>query len=522
MDPITMMVASIGMQFFNNYANSKKNTEIQEKQREFQKAAAEHDFERMRELQAESAKLALELEAEVHKERIEDINSNYDALLENFARSFAIQNWPLNVLPFIMKGESFGSLFNGTTQSVNMHCIFTPSNCDWFNEMFYDDIDLRLEAEMNNNWNAQSTHPVVYYGGGWNRRSLRHGVSQPNPIDLDDIELLKTNLKNVPVLVVTPYFDPWLHFRVELWGMGKDCSTPYRIDIPYGSDVEISKRIFSYDYNKDVKEDISDDFANTTIEEFVPYLESLIGFVADKYFWGMYGVAPKLPTILKSLSLANIVNIYIPHYILYAEESLLQQKVSSLQDIKNDTYYIESIRNFSYKKKIRVIEDKLLRTIYNTYIPMQEGNAYPEKIGDVIKFIKNEQHYAESFKWVKSLPNEKDLNNIYIERLDLIQYLDLFKNFVKKNSGRLSFDSVSLYIKHKDFKVFELHVYDADNKTFLKAVNGFDFCLSTNRPLHYKKIKDIFKNQNPGVIVCRYCRLDKLNNELLNNDILIF
>ena len=102
-DPITMMVASIGMQFFNNYANSKKNSEIQKKQREFQKAAAEHDFERMRKLQAESAKLALELEAEVHKERVEDINSNYDALLENFAHSFAIQNWPLNVLPFIMK-----------------------------------------------------------------------------------------------------------------------------------------------------------------------------------------------------------------------------------------------------------------------------------------------------------------------------------------------------------------------------------------------------------------------------------
>ena len=115
MDPITMMVASIGMQFFNNYANSKKNEEIQEKQREFQRAAAEHDFERMRKLQAESAKLALELEAEVHKERVEDINNNYDALLDNFAHSFAIQNWPLNVLPFVMKGESFGTLFNGTS-----------------------------------------------------------------------------------------------------------------------------------------------------------------------------------------------------------------------------------------------------------------------------------------------------------------------------------------------------------------------------------------------------------------------
>ena len=93
MDPITMMVASIGMQFFNNYANNDKNKEIQDKQREFQKAAAEHDFERMRKLQAESAKLALELEAEVHKERAEDINSNYDALLENFAHSFAIRKY---------------------------------------------------------------------------------------------------------------------------------------------------------------------------------------------------------------------------------------------------------------------------------------------------------------------------------------------------------------------------------------------------------------------------------------------
>lgn len=295
MDPITMMVASIGMQFFNNYANSDKNKEIQDKQREFQKAAAEHDFERMRKLQAESAKLALELEAEVHKERAEDINSNYDALLENFAHSFAIQNWPLNVLPFVMKGESFGSLFKGTTKSVNMHCIFTPSNCDWFNRMFYDDIDLRLEAEMNNNWNAQTTHPIVYYGGGWNRRTvLPHGISIPNLIDLDDIGLLETNLKNVPVMVVTPYFDPWLHFRVKIWGMGKDSEVPFRIDIPHGADIDISKRIFSYDYNKDMKEEMTEDFINTTIEEFVPYMESLIGFVADKYFWGMYKVLPHL------------------------------------------------------------------------------------------------------------------------------------------------------------------------------------------------------------------------------------
>lgn len=368
-DPITMMVASIGMQFFNNYANSKKNSEIQKKQREFQKAAAEHDFERMRKLQAESAKLALELEAEVHKERVEDINSNYDALLENFAHSFAIQNWPLNVLPFIMKGESFGSLFNGTTQSVNMHCIFTPSNCDWFNEMFYDDIDLRLEAEMNNNWNAQSTHPIVYYGGGWSRRSLKHGVSLPNPIDLDDIELLRTKLKNVPVLVVTPYFDPWLHFRVRLWGMGKDCDMPYRIDIPHGDDVEISKRIFSYDYNKDIKEDMSDDFSNTTIEEFVPYLESLIGFVADKYFWGMYGIAPKLPSLL----VGNMPNQQMLQNIFFNRYKILPYvKFESLSSISKNIEYIKDIENDVH---IYTEQEKyeLLSLLHDRYINMIGG-----------------------------------------------------------------------------------------------------------------------------------------------------
>lgn len=311
MDPITMMVASIGMQFFNNYANSKKNKEIQEKQREFQKAAAKHDFDRMRQLQAESAKLALELEAEVHKERVEDINNSYDALLDNFAHSFAIQNWPLNVLPFIMKGESFGTLFNGTTQSVNMHCILTPSNCEWFNKNFYDDIDLRLEAEMNNKWNAQTTHPIIYYGGAWNRRSMNKGVSVPNVVDLDDIELLKIKLKDVPVVVITPYFDPWLHFKVKLWGMGKNLEAPYRIDIPHGNEVEYSQRIFSYDYHKDQTE-LTEDFENTTIEEFVPYLESLIGFVADKYFWSMYGISPSLPSLIKTrqipLGLKNSLN----------------------------------------------------------------------------------------------------------------------------------------------------------------------------------------------------------------------
>ena len=464
MDPITMMVASIGMQFFNNYANSKKNAEIQEKQREFQKAAAEHDFERMRKLQAESAKLALELEAEVHKERVEDINSNYDALLENFAHSFAIQNWPLNVLPFIMKGESFGSLFNGTTQSVNMHCIFTPSNCDWFNEMFYDDIDLRLEAEMNNNWNAQSTHPIVYYGGGWSRRSLKHGVSQPNPIDLDDIELLRTNLKNVPVLVVTPYFDPWLHFRVRLWGMGKDCGMPYRIDIPHGDDVDISKRIFSYDYNKDVKEEMTDDFSNTTIEEFVPYLESLIGFVTDKYFWSMYHIVPLTPTYIASKETlrfpSNIRKLYLSEV-----ETKQEYRTDTLYDIERKLEYIESLSVILDRKKCQTLEIELL-SYANSLIGLSDNQI--STLSELKEFLKGQEVkiIADSIKRLQdidSIEYKKDETDY----LDLSEYARKFKLFIERNADRFDINSASMYIRHQAYNTFDIHVYDMKRTLFL-------------------------------------------------------
>lgn len=467
MDPITMMVASIGMQFFNNYANSKKNAEIQEKQREFQKAAAEHDFERMRKLQAESAKLALELEAEVHKERVEDINSNYDALLENFAHSFAIQNWPLNVLPFIMKGESFGSLFNGTTQSVNMHCIFTPSNCDWFNEMFYDDIDLRLEAEMNNNWNAQSTHPIVYYGGGWSRRSLKHGVSQPNPIDLDDIELLRTKLKNVPVLVVTPYFDPWLHFRVRLWGMGKDCGMPYRIDIPHGDDVDISKRIFSYDYNKDVKEEMTDDFSNTTIEEFVPYLESLIGFVADKYFWTMYHIVPLTPTYIASKEAlrfpSDIRKLYLSEV-----ETKQEYRTETLYDIERKLEYLESLSVILDRKKCQTLEIELL-SYANSLIGLSDNQI--STLSELKEFLKGQEVkiIADSIKRLQdidSIEYKKDETDY----LDLSEYARKFKLFIERNADRFDINSASMYIRHQAYNTFDIHVYDMETRFFFLAI----------------------------------------------------
>ncbi len=524
MDPITMMVASVGMQFFNNYVNNKKSQEIQAKQREFQVAAAEHNFERMRKLQAEQAKLALELEAEVHKERVIDINNSYDSLLENFAHSFTIANWPLNVLPFVMKGESFGHLFNGTSKSVNMHCIFTPSNCKWFNEVFYDDIDLRLEAEMNNNWNSQTSHHVVYYGGAWNdRKDVGNGYSIPNEINLNKIDLLKINLHQVPVMVITPYFDPWLHFRVYIWGMGKNSDEPFRIDIPHGNDIEIAQRIFSYDYNKNEKVEDSEDFFNNTIEEFVPYLVSMIGFVADKYFWSMYGISPVLPNYLKQESPINLIGLYRDKYIHSAQSDLSIDGITSIGKLKELFCYIDSVKSLASKRQNKEIQLALLDIIHNTYVPISSETVLPQSYEDISDFIELEQRNADLFDWVDEDELDNDFNKIEnIERLDLTVYIDKFKHYVEENSDRFNIQAISLYIKHSNYKTFELRVYNVDEKKFLKVNNGFNYKISTVRPLHFKKTKHIFKNTETGVIICRYSRLDKLKKELLTDDTLIF
>lgn len=442
MDPVTMMVASIGMQFFNNYANNKKNKEIQTQQREFQIAAQLHDFERMRKAQSEAAKLAMELEVDLHNDRIKDIESSYDIWLENLAHSFTINNWPLNVLPFIMKGESFGSLITGTSKSISMHCILTPSNCDWFNEYFYDDLDMRVEAAMNNNWNAQSTHPIVYYGGGWNKRVKKTPTAPaiPESINLVDVALLENQLKQYPTLVITPYFDPFLHFRVKLWGMGENSSNTFKIDIPHG-DIEPSSRVFSHDYSKNNKLDDTDDLYNTTMEEFVPYLEKLIGFIADKYFWSMYGICPALPEIWKKEKL------------LFCSPDSLSKDYMSFIEHGDDNIVLshgtKALLNF-YEKCV-LIRDEEVRKEYAVKILCQVCNSMrekrectPDNIESIISetfFTVSDIQFLEGMADIFRHSNKEMYQTLYTTLISIINKI----NDYNENAISYTFAYITLY-----------------------------------------------------------------------------
>lgn len=523
MDPVTMMIASIGMQFFNNYANNKKNQEIQAQQRKFQKAAQLHDFDRMRKAQSEAAKLAMELETNVHNDRIKEIESSYDVWLENLAHSFTINNWPLNVLPFIMKGESFGSLITGTSKSISMHCVLTPSNCDWFNEYFYDDLDMRVEAAMNNNWNAQSAHPIVYYGGGWNKR-VKKTPTDPaiaESINLVDVALLENQLKQYPTLVITPYFDPFLHFRVKLWGMGESSNNTFRIDIPHG-DIEPSARVFSHDYCKDNKLDDTDDLYNTTMEEFVPYLEKLIGFIADKYFWSMYGVCPALPEIWKKDKL-----------LFCSPESLSRDYMSFFEHGDDNVVLSHGTKALlDFYEKCVLISDEEVRREYAVKILCQVCNSMSEKkecnpdnLGSIISetfFTASDMQFLECMVDLFQHSNTVKYQTLYCTLTSIINKVkDYNENAINYSFAYITFyDLLDLIIREypnkSDDDILSLDIFPEDHlvTAYFVSKESSGSYEKTNIAVDGFLVPSEIKNQKPRKLKIKKGKINSLMNKI--------
>lgn len=439
------MIGSIGLQFYTNSKNNAKVREIQESQKEYQKAAQLKQFERMRQLQADQAKLAMELEKQIHKERIEEIEKEYDEVLDHLIDDFALQSWPLNVLPFIMRGESYGSLVRGGSKTIAIHCILTPSNCNNFNKQVFQELDFRLEAEMNNHWNCQTTHPIVYYGGAWKKNN-----SCEDDL-LTDILLLRTELRSIPCLIITPHFDSnGLTFVINLWGMGEN-KAAYTITPPdnYLSYSETYKKALDFGFT----EEFGYDLYNTTIEELVPYIESLIGFIADKYFWSMYNVEPILPHIL--LDMQHDINSF---------KSLKDEAVEQYKAISCSVNHIyrSSGKEAKFLSGYSCLLDKIeLEKEYNKIII----SYYNEKIGKKMRSLK------ECFEGVNT------------DKYDIPFLINSYETFLSDD------------VKDKIQKCIE----DIDNKKDIPLL----YCANNNEL--YQRIFNLSKDYNKGIdkFICK-------------------
>ena len=284
---ITMILANVGLQIYNNWCGSRQNAALQQKREEFERAAKERNTEHMWRLMREGQELTLQLEKEKHADRLKELKDEVDHLLEKLTYETTISNWPLKVLPIVMKNQAFGNLLANQEENVAMHVIFTRSNHDKFNKLVYPVVEKQLEQYCDKHWSTMTDHPILFYSGAW-----KPAVT---PTDVQ-VMAMREELKNLPTLLITPFFRPndgKLVFQLHMWGVGANSTDKF--DVP-----EIEPTDFQRSFNNQDDYDNEEGLLDEIVEDLVPYLECIIGYMADTYFWSSAGLAPHLPLLLTS------------------------------------------------------------------------------------------------------------------------------------------------------------------------------------------------------------------------------
>lgn len=284
---ITMILANVGLQIYNNWCGSRQNAALQQKREEFERAAKERNTEHMWRLMREGQELTLQLEKEKHADRLNELKDEVDHLLEKLTYETTISNWPLKVLPIVMKNQAFGNLLANQEENIAMHVIFTRSNYDKFNKLVYPVVEKQLEQYCDKHWSTMTDHPILFYSGAWK--------PVVNPTDVQ-VTAMREELKNLPTLLITPFFRPndgKLVFQLHMWGVGANSTNKF--DVP-----EIEPTDFQRPFCNQDDYDNEEGLLEEIVEDLVPYLECMIGYMSDTYFWSSTGLAPHLPLLLTS------------------------------------------------------------------------------------------------------------------------------------------------------------------------------------------------------------------------------
>ena len=282
---ITMILTNVGLSIFNNWANGCKNQQIAEKREAFERAVREGQHERMLQLMREGQQLTLELEEQKHQERLKELNKQFDNLIKELAYSATIDHWPLTTLPIVMKNQAMGNLLANQQERVALHCILTSSNCPNFNQHVMPKLEDALETFCNIQWSSLSGSPILFYSGAWKTNDVPTGTQ---------VDSMRAALGNLPTVLISPFFRPQDHklvFWVYVWGVGYRESDQFTIPL-------IDPTDFRHTYTDELAWSTEKGLVDNAIGDIVPFLQCLIGFIADTYFWSAFGLAPRLPRML--------------------------------------------------------------------------------------------------------------------------------------------------------------------------------------------------------------------------------
>lgn len=364
---ITMILANVGLQIYNNWCGSRQNAALQQKREEFERAAKDRNTEHMWRLMREGQELTLQLEKEKHADRLNELKDEVDRLLEKLTYETTISNWPLKVLPIVMKNQAFGNLLANQEENVAMHVIFTRSNYDKFNKLVYPIIEKQLEQYCDKHWSTMTDHPILFYSGAWK--------PMVNPTDVQ-VMAMREELKNLPTLLITPFFRPndgKLVFQLHMWGVGANSTDKF--DVP---EIEPKSDEFHFQRTYTNQQDYEDEIGllDEIVEDLVPYLECMIGYMADTYFWASSGLAPHLPMLVTN---GTINTDGMKYLISDSREYYDQLLLTREENAKENPFMQENLLNLYegsaelWDKNTKKVK---LERAFLTYVNSRNGKSF--------------------------------------------------------------------------------------------------------------------------------------------------
>lgn len=543
---ITMILANVGLQIYNNWCGSRQNAALQQKREEFERAAKDRNTEHMWRLMREGQELTLQLEKEKHTDRLNELKDEVDHLLEKLTYETTISNWPLKVLPIVMKNQAFGNLLANQEENVAMHVIFSRSNYDKFNKLVYPIVEKQLEQYCDKHWSTMTDHPILFYSGAWK--------PMVNPTDVQ-VTAMREELKNLPTLLITPFFRPndgKLVFQLYMWGVGANSTDKF--DVP-----EIEPTDFQRPFCNQDDYDNEEGLLEEIVEDLVPYLECMIGYMADTYFWSSAGLAPHLPLLLTSGAINTDGMRYLisdsrEYYDGLLEESeekakenpFMQENLLNLCEgsaelwnekerlkLLNEIFlnYCERVYSKKYSSVKKAIEECPLSTNDTAFI-----SAYlsVSKDKDIAKSICSKVPFRNLFTLSKDgaslksntsfvdiqVFNNEDFVRLKEDNYDILNTIEEFKNFISLNRNRIPIRDPSLYIEVVGYSVFIYHICDPDSMKILRLNSGMDYIIECKKLKHERQIKSLFKHSEHASIICRFSRIDKLIKTINDNNLI--
>lgn len=406
---MTMILANVGLQIYNNWCGSRQNKQLQQKREEYERAAREHNTQRMWQLMREGQEMTRQLEEERHQQRLEELKNDVGNLLQKLAYSATINNWPLSVLPIVMKNQALGNLLANQEEHIAMHCILTPSNYHEFNKVVFPRIEEKLDEYCNQYWSVLTDHPVLFYSGAW-----RSGQA-PTEVQIDS---MRSALGNLPTLLITPFFRPSdgrLIFQLRIWGVGT-------LNDGFNDFSELEPTEFQRTYTDKDDYTNGDGLLDEIIEDIIPYLQCVIGYIADTYFWSSEGLSPCLPKLLTNGTINTDGMKYLVNNSQEYYERLLLTCNENEQELFSDSKDLDLCEGTScfWNDELKI---EKLENIFISYCSKHTGRDFHsmKECLNLENFTKEDLPFIRKFRKVYNLErygNELDEIQSVLESVD--------------------------------------------------------------------------------------------------------